>query len=145
MNVKTPQQQQNDRSNLPIGPMHNYKKKFKNFPRNFKKCLKSQNFREIFFDSNCSSVQSININLEPDGVNDSVFVNLSWDDWSSPDQTGESPPSDSGQNESSSKNSLAQDSSSGSVSSPPQKKTKMTNETAVTSEPVTQRPKNKGF
>ena len=137
MNVKTPQQQPNDRSNLPIGPMHNLIKNI------LKKCQKSQNFqRKIFFGSNCSSVQSININLEPDGVNDSVFVNLSWDNWSSP---GESPPSESGQNQSSSKNSLAQDSSSGSVSSPPQKKTKMTNETAVTSEPVTQRPKNKGF
>lgn len=137
MNVKTPQQQPNDRSNLRTGSVHNYKKYFQ-------KMSKISKFptEKYFFDSNCSSVQSININLEPDGVNDSVFVNLSWDDWSSPD---ESPPSESGQNQSSSKNSLAQDSSSGSVSSPPQKKTKMTNETAVTSEPVTQRPKNKGF
>ena len=91
---------------------------------------------------NCSSIISININLEPNGENDSVFVNLSWDDWSNLDDSSQSV---SGQNESSSKNSLAQDSSSGSVSSPPQKKTKMTNETAVTSEPVTQRPKHKGF
>ena len=106
-----------------------------------------QNVRFCTF-LNCSSRISL-INLEPNG--DSVFVNLSWDNLSGSDQSN--PPSEnleSGQNlvESSSnkiENSLALDSSSGSVSSPPQKKTKMTIETAETSEPVTQRPKNKGF
>merc|ERR1712178_79756 len=64
------------------------------------------------------------INLEPNG--DSVFVNLSWDNWSGPDETDQSNPQSenlqSSQNlvESSSnkiENSLALDSSSGSVSS----------------------------
>ena len=82
----------------------------------------------------CLSELSL-INLEPNGVSDSVFVNL-----------GESPGSPEFESsESGGSGLLAQDSSSESVSFPPQKATKMTNETAVTSEPVTQRPKNKGF
>ena len=87
-------------------------------------------------------MKSLNINIEPDGVNDSVFFNLGTD---SPDESSKNrpKPSDSGKNNKpSAPGSFAQDSSSGSVSSPPQK---MTIETAETREPVTQRPKNKGF
>ena len=86
-------------------------------------------------------MKSLNINIEPDGVNDSVFFNLGTD---SPDESPKNrpKPSDSSQNEPFASVLFAQDSSSGTVSSPPQKKTI---ETAETSEPVTQRPKNKGF